>query len=85
MENLLSLNSMYTYDDESQLVKDKFVLENVMNEASMPLQAWASNKAFFFLLTYVVEFLLFILSVGLGVSGVSNVISYDLKTVKSKE
>ena len=30
------------------------------------------------------EFLLFILSVGLGVSGVSKV-SYDLKTVKSKE
>ena len=40
-------NYQNTYDDESQLVKDKFVLENVMNEAFMPLQAWASNSVEF--------------------------------------
>ena len=36
-------NYQNTYDDESQL-KDKLVLENIMNEAYMPLQAWASNS-----------------------------------------
>ena len=40
-------NYQDTYNDESQLVKDKLVLENVMNEAFMPLQAWASNSVEF--------------------------------------
>ena len=40
-------NYQNTYDDESHLVKDKLVLENIMIEAFMPLQAWVSNSVEF--------------------------------------
>ena len=41
---------MNTYDNQDELVTDKVTIDNVMNEASMPLQEWVSNnKQFNFL------------------------------------
>ena len=38
---------MNTYDHQSELVSDKIRLDNVMNQASMPLQEWVSNNEYF--------------------------------------
>ena len=40
-------NYMNTYDFQSELVSDKIRLDNVMNQASMPLQEWVSNNEYF--------------------------------------
>ena len=40
-------NYMNTYDSQAELVSDKIRLDNVMNQASMPLQEWVSNKEYF--------------------------------------
>ena len=40
-------NWMNTYDDQSKLVLDKVCLDNLMNEALMPLQEWVSNNEWF--------------------------------------
>ena len=40
-------NYQNNYDEEEQLIEDKPVLERIMNEANMPLQAWASNSVEF--------------------------------------
>ena len=37
-------NYMNTYDSQAELVTDKVRLDNVMNQASMPLQEWVSNN-----------------------------------------
>ena len=38
---------MNTYDNQVELVSDKVRLDNVMNQASMPLQEWVSNNEYF--------------------------------------
>ena len=38
---------MNTYDNQAELVTDKVRLDNVMNQASMPLQEWVSNNEYF--------------------------------------
>ena len=38
---------MNTYDNQEELVTDKVTLDNVMNQASMPLQEWVSNNEHF--------------------------------------
>ena len=38
---------MNTYDSQSELVSDKIRLDNIMNQASMPLQEWVSNNEYF--------------------------------------
>ena len=38
---------MNTYDNADELISDKVTLDNVMNEASMPLQEWVSNNDHF--------------------------------------
>ena len=38
---------MNTYDSQADLVSDKIRLDNVMNQASMPLQEWVSNNEYF--------------------------------------
>ena len=38
---------MNTYDNQDELATDKVTLDNVMNQASMPLQEWASNNEHF--------------------------------------
>ena len=40
-------NYMNTYDNQDELVTDKVTLDNVMNQASMPLQEWVSNNKHF--------------------------------------
>ena len=40
-------NYMNTYDSQAELVTDKVRLDNVMNQASMPLQEWVSNNEHF--------------------------------------
>ena len=40
-------NYMNTYDSQVDLVSDKIHLDNVMNQASMPLQEWVSNNEHF--------------------------------------
>ena len=40
-------NYQNNYDDEDKLIQDKLVLDRIMNEAHMPLQAWASNSVEF--------------------------------------
>ena len=40
-------NYMNTYDNQAELVSDKIHLDNVMNQASMPLQEWVSNNEYF--------------------------------------
>ena len=40
-------NYMNTYDNQDELVTDKVTLDNVMNQASMPLQEWVSNNEHF--------------------------------------
>ena len=40
-------NYMNTYDNQDELITDKVTLDNVMNEASMPLQEWVSNNDHF--------------------------------------
>ena len=40
-------NYMNTYDSQDELVTDKVTLDNVMNQASMPLQEWVSNNEHF--------------------------------------
>ena len=40
-------NYMNTYDNQVELVPDKVRLDNVMNQASMPLQEWVSNNEHF--------------------------------------
>ena len=40
-------NYMNTYDGQADLVSDKIPLDNVMNQASMPLQEWVSNNEYF--------------------------------------
>ena len=40
-------NYMNTYDILDELVADKVTLDNVMNQASMPLQEWVSNNDYF--------------------------------------
>ena len=40
-------NYMNTYDNQDELVTDKVTLDNVMNQASMPLQEWVSNNDHF--------------------------------------
>ena len=40
-------NYMNTYDSQADLVSDKIHLDNVMNQASMPLQGWVSNNEYF--------------------------------------
>ena len=37
-------NYMNTYNNTDELITDKVILDNVMNEASMPLQEWVSNN-----------------------------------------
>ena len=39
---------MNTYDSQADLVSDKIRLDNVMNQASMPLQEWVSNNEYFY-------------------------------------
>ena len=36
-------NHMNTYNNADELISDKVTLDNVMSEASMPLQEWVSN------------------------------------------
>ena len=38
---------MNTYDNADELISDKVTLDNVMSEASMPLQEWVSNNDHF--------------------------------------
>ena len=38
---------MNTYSSANELIADKVILDDVMNEASMPLQEWVSNDAKF--------------------------------------
>ena len=38
---------MNTYNNQAELVSDKVRLDNVMNQASMPLQEWVSNNEHF--------------------------------------
>ena len=38
---------MNTYDNQEELVTDKVTLDNLMNQASMPLQEWVSNNEHF--------------------------------------
>ena len=40
-------NYMNTYDNPDELITDKVTLDNVMNEASMPLQEWVRNNDHF--------------------------------------
>ena len=40
-------NCMNTYDNQDELVTDKVTLDNVMNQASMPIQEWVSNNQHF--------------------------------------
>ena len=40
-------NYMNTYDHQSELVSDKIRLDNVMSQASVPLQEWVSNNEYF--------------------------------------
>ena len=40
-------NYMNTYDNQDELVTDKVTLDNVMNQASTPLQEWVSNNDHF--------------------------------------
>ena len=40
-------NYMNTYDNQAELVTDKVRLDNVMNQASMPLREWVSNNKHF--------------------------------------
>ena len=40
-------NYMNTYDSQAELVSGKLRLDNVMNQASMPLQEWVSNNEYF--------------------------------------
>ena len=40
-------NYMNTYDNQVELVTDKVRLDNVMNQALMPLQLWVSNNEHF--------------------------------------
>ena len=40
-------NYMNTYDNQAEVVTDKVRLDNVMNQASMPLQEWVSNNEYF--------------------------------------
>ena len=40
-------NYMNTYDSQDELVTDKVTLDNVMNQASMPLQEWVNNNDHF--------------------------------------
>ena len=40
-------NYMNTYDSQAELVSDKIRLDNVMNQASRPLQEWVSNNEYF--------------------------------------
>ena len=40
-------NYMNTYDNQVELVTDNVRLDNVMNQASMPLQEWVSNNEHF--------------------------------------
>ena len=40
-------NYMNAYDNPDELITDKATLDNVMNEASMPLQEWVSNNDHF--------------------------------------
>ena len=40
-------NYMNIYDSQDELVTDKVTLDNVMNQASMPLQEWVSNDEHF--------------------------------------
>ena len=46
-EKLYVDNYMNTYDHQSELVSHKILLDNVMNQASMPLQEWVSNNEYF--------------------------------------
>ena len=39
---------MNAYDNQDELVTDKVMLDNIMNQASMPLQAWVSNNQHFY-------------------------------------
>ena len=39
-------NYINTYDSQAELVSDKICLDNVMNQASMPLQEWVSNNEY---------------------------------------
>ena len=38
---------MNTYDSLDELVADKVTLDNVMNQASMPLQEWVNDNDYF--------------------------------------
>ena len=38
---------MNTHDSQAELVSDKIRLDNIMNQASMPLQEWGSNNEYF--------------------------------------
>ena len=38
---------MNTYDSQAELVSDRIRLDNVMNQASIPLQEWVSNNEYF--------------------------------------
>ena len=40
-------NYMNTYENQAELVNDKVHLDNVINQASMPLQEWVSNNKYF--------------------------------------
>ena len=40
-------NYINTYNNQAELVSDKVCLDNVMNQASMPLQEWVSNNEHF--------------------------------------
>ena len=40
-------NYMNTYDNQDELVTDKVTVDNVRNQASMPLQEWVSNNEHF--------------------------------------
>ena len=42
VDNFMNMN-----DSQAELVSDKIRLDNVMNQASMPLQEWVSNNEYF--------------------------------------
>ena len=69
-------NYMNTYDNSDELITDKVTLDNVMNEASMPLQEWVSNNDHFNSLYQLV------VPVTQNVLGISwNPITYNMNVV----
>ena len=58
-------NYMNTYDNQAELVSDKIRLDNVMNQASMPLQEWVSNNEYF---NFLYQLAVHVTQIVLGIS-----------------